>query len=104
MQGLSLLFFIAFAFVIGGIYIGIRRNLAKPAVIAAAGILGSIVTMSLSMMARPNIPPAQGLLMGILIGGVMGVITLAAAYYFQRNEMRSQYVQKQEEVAVNHPQ
>jgi drug/metabolite transporter (DMT)-like permease len=88
MQGMEFIFFIAFALVIAGMYIAVRRHLAQTKVIAAAGIFGCIITLSLWMMSRPNMNPAQGIIMGIFIGTLMGLATLAVAFYFQRRESR----------------
>jgi hypothetical protein len=89
MQPIALLFFALFGATIVGTYIGIRRNMAPVSILAGAGVLLSIVMMTLFSLAQGNIF-GQALIVGILIGGAFSIATLVIAMYFQGQEMNSE--------------
>lgn len=82
--------FVAFTLVLLGMYVSIRRQFAAPGLIAGVGVIGSIITMTLFLLAR-DASALQGIVMGILIGVLFAGMTLAIAWYFQSNELRTQY-------------
>lgn len=82
---MSLVFFIVFALILVGMYVGIRRRLAGPGIVAAVGVLGSIISIMLMSLAQGN-NVLQAVVVGILIGAIFSVIVLVMAWYFQTNE------------------
>lgn len=90
MQAISWVFFVLFALVLAGTYLGIRRAWASPGRIAAIGMLLSIVLMTLFSLAQNNFA-VQAIIVGILLGGLFGGATLAVAWFFQSQEMRARY-------------
>lgn len=95
MQGTSLLLFVAFAFVLAGMYLSIRRSWFPPMVTAAVGIALSIVLMIMVSLAQNNLP-IQAVVVGVLLGGVFSGITLVAAWYFHSQELRARYIETEE--------
>lgn len=91
MQGTSLLLFVAFAFVLAGMYLSIRRSWFSPGITATVGIGLSIILMVLVSLAQNNLP-IQAVVVGVLLGGVFGGITLVAAWYFHSQELRANYI------------
>lgn len=87
---MSFVFFFLFALALLGSYIGIRRELASPLVTAGGGMLASIITMTLYLLARDT-HVLQGVVMGVLIGGIISGATLAIAWYFHSSEIRARY-------------
>src|SRR6185503_3829286 len=94
--------FVVFALMLAGIYLSIRRQWFAPGLTAAVGVVLSMILMTLFSLAQNNLP-IQAIIVGILLGGRFGGATLAAAWYFQNNEMRARYangeVSQQEDVA-----
>lgn len=88
MQGLGLIFFFAFAVIILMMYIAVRRGWAAPGRVALFGMLGSIITMTLSMLSQPGVMAIQGIFFGVLAGALFAGATLAVAWYFHRSEAR----------------
>jgi hypothetical protein len=84
---LSLLFFFLFALVLLGMYLGIRRRWLSPGLIAAIGVLVSIVLMTLFGLSEGN-SIYQALLNGFVVGGLFSAAVLAIAVYFMRAEAR----------------
>ncbi len=85
---MQFLFFTAFALVILGMYIAIRRRLASPLIITTIGVFSSIITMTLFQVSY-GVSPAHGIIMGVVIGTLFSGATLAVAWYFQSNEIRA---------------
>lgn len=85
--------FAAFALVLLGMYVSIRRQYASPGLIAGLGMVGSIFTMTLFLLSR-DANVLQSIVMGILIGILFAGATLAIAWYFQSNELRAQYTRQ----------
>jgi hypothetical protein len=83
----SWLLFLIFAVVQVGMYIGIRRRVLSPALIAAGGVLMSIVLMTVIGIAEGN-AFAQAVFAGFGVGGLFSAAVLAIALYFQRSEAR----------------
>jgi threonine dehydratase len=90
MQGLAWLFFLIFAAVLVGMYIGIRRELAGPGLIAGVGVAASMILMVLVSLAQEN-SLIQAVVVGILVGGLFSGATLGVAWYFHNNEVRARY-------------
>lgn len=86
---MQFIFFFAFALVIVTMYLAIRRAWGDLRLIAALGMFGSIITMSLTMIAQPNVRFEAGVIAGVFIGGAFGAVTLAIAWYFQVSELRA---------------
>ncbi len=92
---LPLLFFAAFAAVLVVTYLAVRRQWGDLRVIAALGMFGSVVTMTLALVTRAaeagegaSEVIGQMLLYGIVLGIIGGAGALAMAWYFQTNEMK----------------
>jgi uncharacterized membrane protein len=92
MQGSALIFFVLFALVLAAMYLAIRREWAAPGMVAGAGVVASILTMTLVSLSQGN-SVVQAAIVGILIGVLFSVATLAIAWYFHSNEMRSRHMQ-----------
>lgn len=90
MQGLGLIFFFAFAVIIVMMYIAVRRGWAAPGRVALFGMLGSIITMTLSMLSQPGVMTIQGIFFGVVTGAAFAGAALAVAWYFHRGETRPQ--------------
>jgi hypothetical protein len=84
------LIFVAFAFVLAGIYLSIRRQWFAPGLTSGVGVVLSMFMMTLFSLAQNNVP-VQAIIVGILLGGLFSGATLAAAWYFHSNEMRARY-------------
>jgi hypothetical protein len=54
------------------------------------GVVLSMILMTLFSLAQNNLP-IQAIIVGVLLGGLFSGATLAAAWYFHSNEMRSHY-------------
>lgn len=90
MPVLSMVFFAAFALVVVGTYIAVRRGLGNIRAIAAVCMVGSIVTMMLSQITRVTNggnPFAAGII-GAGVGAIGGASILALAWYFHVQELR----------------
>jgi hypothetical protein len=90
MQGSALLLFVVFALVLAGMYISIRRAWFPPGVTATVGVVVSMIVMVLISLAQHNLP-IQAVVVGILLGGIFSGVTLAAAWYFHSQELRTHY-------------
>jgi hypothetical protein len=87
---MEFIFFLLFAVVLTIMYLSIRRGWMSPGLTAFAGVIASIVTMSLFVVARGN-SILQGVVTGVFIGVIFAVATLAIAWYFRSSELRAQY-------------
>jgi hypothetical protein len=90
MPVISYVFFAAFALIIMATYIAVRRGLGNIRVVAAVCMIGSVITMMLSQVARVGIggnPVAAGLI-GAVLGALGGAAVLALAWYFHSQELR----------------
>jgi uncharacterized membrane protein len=85
------IFFLFFACVLVGTYMSIRRQWAMPGTTAMAGIIGSIITMTLFLLSRDNTSVVQGIIFGVVAGALFGGVTLAVAWYFHSSELRAEY-------------
>jgi len=94
MQGSAFIFFALFAIVLAAMYIAIRREWAAPGMVAGAGVILSIITMTLVSIMQGN-SVIQAVIVGILVGGLFSGATLAIAWYFHSNERRARYHQAQ---------
>lgn len=96
MSLVPLLFFAAFAAVVVFTYIAVRRQWGNLRVIAALGMFGSVVTMTLALVTRAGAEAGAGanqvlgqmLLFGIILGIIGGAGALSLAWYFQTNELK----------------
>lgn len=83
----SLLFFALFGIILFVMYIAVRRRWASPLVIAAIGVVASIVVITLMSLSEGN-HIYQALFVGLLVGGLFSAGTLAIASYFLSQEER----------------
>lgn len=90
MNLLAFIFFALFSAIIIAIYLVVRRRMAPPGGVAVVGVLGAVITMTLFSLAQANIL-AHALLVGLLVGGGFASATLALAWYFLGNELRTEY-------------
>jgi hypothetical protein len=79
------LLFIIFGLILFVMYVAIRRRWLSPILVSAAGVLASVIVMTLSSLAQGNIW-LQALVVGLMVGGLFSGGTLAMAFYFQRSE------------------
>ncbi|HEX2620057.1 MAG TPA: hypothetical protein VHL11_07915 [Phototrophicaceae bacterium] len=88
MPVLSYVFFAIFAIVILGTYLALRRNLGNPRTVMIVCMVGSIISMGLTQVARVN-ADGSPILAG-LIGGALGAIgavgVIVMARYFGQNQ------------------
>jgi multisubunit Na+/H+ antiporter MnhC subunit len=92
MPVLSMVFFAAFALIVVGTYVAVRRGMGNIRVIAAMCMVGSIITMMLSQITRVTNGGnafAAGLI-GAGVGAIGGASVLALAWYFHMQELRQQ--------------
>jgi multisubunit Na+/H+ antiporter MnhC subunit len=92
MSMLTYVFFGAFALVIVGTYIAVRRGWGNLRMVAAVCMAGSVITMMLAQISRVTTggnPLAAGII-GALVGALGGAAVLALAWYFHSQESSSQ--------------
>jgi hypothetical protein len=94
MSANGLIFFFLFAFVLVGVYISMRRRLAPIKVLAAGGIFGGIVSMTLFAASQENVLFVHAILVGFLVGGGMSLAVIVLAWYFLSQELRSTHKAK----------
>ncbi len=94
MEGSALLLFVIFALVLAGMYLSIRRGWFPPGVTATVGVVVSMIVMVMISLAQKNLP-IQAVIVGILLGGIFSGITLAAAWYFHSQELRTRYIENE---------
>jgi hypothetical protein len=87
---MEFIFFLLFALVLTFMYLSIRRAWMPPGVTASGGVIASIITMSLFVIARGN-SILQGVVTGVFIGAIFAGATLAIAWYFHSSELRAHY-------------
>ena len=92
MQSSALLLFVVFALVLAAMYLSIRRAWFSPGVTAAVGVILSMVVMVLISLAQNNLP-IQAVIVGVILGGVFSGVTLAAAWYFHSQELRTRFAE-----------
>ena len=95
MQGSALFLFVIFALVLAAMYLSIRRGWFAPGITAAVGIVLSMILMVLVSLAQNN-GVLQAVVVGILLGGIFGGVTLAAAWYFHAQELRASFANNQD--------
>ncbi|MEL6269097.1 MAG: hypothetical protein AAFV33_26935 [Chloroflexota bacterium] len=81
------IFFVLFAAVQVLTYLAIRREWVVPGMVAGIGIVASILAAMLLSIAQGNVF-LRAIVVGLLMGGLLNGVTLAAAWYFHSNEMR----------------
>jgi hypothetical protein len=96
MSPLALVFFALFVVVMLGVYLSVRRRIAPPGAVAAGGVLGGVITMTLFSLAQGNML-AHAVLVGLLMGGGFSAAVLALAWYFLGNELRASYQKSKDE-------
>lgn len=79
------LLFLLFGLILFVIYVAIRRRWLPPLATAVAGIVSSVIVMTLTSLAQGNLL-LHAVFTGVLVGGLFSAGTLAMAFYFQRNE------------------
>ncbi len=87
-SSLAWLLFLLFGAILFVMYVAIRRRWISPILAAAAGVLASIIVMTLTGLAQGNIL-LHAIFTGLLVGGLFSGGTLAMAFYFQRQEGRN---------------
>ena len=87
MQPVALIFFLFFGLVLFAMYILIRRRIGSTSLVAAAGIVGSMISMTLFSLAQGNIL-LLAVVVGIVVGGAFSVGALLVASYFTSSETR----------------
>ncbi len=85
----AVLLFLLFGLILLFTYVAIRRRWGSPILIAAFGILGSVIVMTLTGLAQ-NTTFYQALFTGLIVGGLFSIGILAMAWYFSTNERRQQ--------------
>lgn len=83
----GLILYFLFILVMVAAYLGIRRQWAPPAAIAAVCVVASFVLMMLISLAQGN-SIYQAIFVGLFVGGLFSGGILAVAWYFQKNEQR----------------
>lgn len=81
------LLFALFGLILFVMYVALRRRWASPVVVGLLGVAGSIVVMTLLGLAQNN-TIYQALFVGLLVGGLFSIGTLAMASYFHSAEQR----------------
>lgn len=84
---LSFVLFILFAIILLLSYVGLRRHVGSPLLIAAGSVLASILLMLFVSLAEGN-NIAQAAFTAVLVGGIFSACVLAIAYYFTSEERR----------------
>jgi len=90
----GLIFFFLFAAILIGVYIAMRRRLASVRILAAVGVFGGIVSMTLFAMTQDNILFIHALLVGIVLGGGLSFAVIMMAWYFLAQELRAAHGSK----------
>ncbi len=83
--------YILFAVILFAMYLAIRRQWAPPGAVAGLGIVTSIACMILISLSQGNMA-LQAVVVGILVGLLFSLTTLAAAWYFQTKDLRARGV------------
>lgn len=83
----SLVFFSLFVGILFGAYLAIRRNTQRPALVGFGAILASIISMFAFSLSQGNVFE-HALMVGIGMGGLFSVVTIALAIYFHSQELR----------------
>lgn len=82
---IGLILYVLFVLVLVGAYLGIRRQWAPPAAIAAVCVVACFVIMLLISLAQGN-SIYQAIFAGLLVGGLFSSGILGMAWYFHKNE------------------
>lgn len=94
MQAFAFILFALFALVLMGMYLAIRREWFAPGTTAGVGVVLSMLLMMFISLAQGN-PFIWALILGIVLGGLFSAATLAIAWYFHKNELRTRYMNAQ---------
>jgi drug/metabolite transporter (DMT)-like permease len=94
MSANGLIYFFLFACILVGVYISMRRRLANLKLLAAGGIFGGIITMTLFAASQENVLLVHALLVGFLVGGGMSLAVIVLAWYFISQELRATHKAK----------
>ncbi len=94
MSATGLIFFFLFAAILVGVYIAMRRRLAPVRILAAVGVFGGIVSMTLFAMSQENIVFVHALLVGVVLGGGLSMAVIMMAWYFLTQELRAAHGSK----------
>lgn len=84
------LLFVIFGLILFVMYVAIRRRWLSPVLVAAVGVLASVIVMTLTSLAQGNVW-LQAIFVGLIVGGLFSGGTLAMAFYFLRSESRPAY-------------
>jgi O-antigen/teichoic acid export membrane protein len=88
----SFIFYGIFALILVGMYLGIRRGWGQPGFVAAAGIVGSVISMLLMSIAQGN-AVLHAVVVGLVVGGLFSGVTLAIAWYFHTRDTQARAIQ-----------
>lgn len=88
---ISFIFFAAFAIILVGMYLAIRREWAPTGLVAALGVVASIIAMLLVSLSQGN-AMFQAIVVSLGIGLVFSLSTVAVAIFFHTNELREQRI------------
>jgi Na+/H+-translocating membrane pyrophosphatase len=94
MTPVASLFFVIFAAIQVITYLAIRREWYPPAMAASIAMVGGMLSALFLSIAQGN-SILHALLVGFFMGGIISGITLAAAWYFHRNNLRKTAEQAQ---------
>ncbi len=86
----SIIFYAIFALILVWMYLAIRRRWVQPGFAAAAGIIGSVISMLLMSVSQGN-AALHAIVVGLLVGGFFSGATLATAWYFHLRDLRARY-------------
>lgn len=81
------IFFVIFGIILFVTYIAIRRQIARPGLIAAISVVASIIAMTLTGLAQGN-TIYQAVFAGLVVGSMFSGGTIAMAWYFLSSEKR----------------
>lgn len=83
----AFVFFAFFALILFVMYILIRRHIGSTVLVAAGGVIGSMISMMLFTLAQGN-TVGWAILIGIAVGGVFSAGALVLASYFAGSDAR----------------
>ncbi|HLU10591.1 MAG TPA: hypothetical protein VK003_13060 [Oceanobacillus sp.] len=81
----GMILYLVFVAILVGAYLGIRREWAPPAAIAAVCVVASFIAILLISLVQGN-SIYQAIFAGLLVGGLFSGGILGMAWYFHKNE------------------
>lgn len=84
---MDLIVFVIFAGILFAMYVALRRRLWQTVPTVGLGMGGAIIAMIIYISMRStNASFITNMILGMIIGGGLAGVTIAAAWYFNRNE------------------